>query len=66
MNPLEEDYRRLSYVQNLMIYIEMEYDNIPDTVTPEMAVYFNQCFEDKTCFPNAAGVFVETFMKTKA
>jgi hypothetical protein len=49
-----------------MEYIEQEYDNIPEFVTPEMEDYFRECFERKELIPNAAGVFYETFLKAKA
>jgi hypothetical protein len=49
-----------------MTYIELEYDNIPETVTDEMEVYFQECFGYGTplCLPNAAGGFWERFLKT--
>ena len=57
---------RDAYIVALMTYIELEYDNIPSEVTPEMESYFNECFssEPPLCFPNAAGAFWERFLKT--
>jgi hypothetical protein len=48
-----------------MQYIEMEYDNIPASVTPEMEEFFHECFESDppVCYPNAAGLFYETFLR---
>ena len=53
------------YVASLMRYIEMEYDNIPNEVSSDMNEYFNDCFnqDPPTCYPNAAGVFYETFLR---
>lgn len=53
------------YISSLMQYIEMEYDNVPDHVSPEMDEYFNECFDQSPplCFPNAAGHFYEMFIK---
>jgi hypothetical protein len=49
-----------------MTYIELEYDNIPEHVTPEMEAFFEECFSpgSPTCLPNAAGLFYERFLKT--
>jgi hypothetical protein len=63
MNPDEELEMRIAYVHALMFYIEQEYENIPDMVTPEMAIFFNFSFDNKRCLPNAAGDFAETFLK---
>lgn len=54
-----------SYIGNLMDYIAMEYDNIPDKVTDEMQEYFLECFGDGRCLclPNAAGGFWERFLQ---
>lgn len=59
-----EHFREL-YVSSLMQYIEMEYDNIPDSVTPEMEEFFHECFDSEppVCYPNAAGLFYETFLR---
>jgi hypothetical protein len=54
------------YISALMFYIEQEYEDIPEMVTPEMDEYFLKCFDEMTCFPNAAGVFVDNFIKSKA
>lgn len=53
------------YIASLMNYIEMEYENVPDVVSPEMEQYFYDCFDQEppTCYPNAAGVFYETFLR---
>lgn len=50
-----------------MQYIEMEYDNVPDEVSSEMDIFFNDCFDrvPPMCFPNAAGLFHENFMGPK-
>lgn len=57
-----------SYVSGLMNYIEMEYDNIPEMVSPDMQEYFLECFNDgqAVCFPNAAGVFWERFLRSSS
>jgi hypothetical protein len=57
---------RSAYIGALMTYIELEYDNIPETVTDEMEGYFEECFGDgePMCLPNAAGGFWERFLKT--
>lgn len=54
------------YIGSLMSYIEMEYENIPREVTPEMDQYFFECFNDgrPVCLPNAAGGFWERFLKS--
>lgn len=54
-----------AYVHGLMSYIEMEYDNIPDEVTEDMARYFIECFNngESVCLPNAAGGFWERFLR---
>jgi len=54
-----------AYIHSLMSYIEMEYDNIPDKVTPEMEEFFHECFDSEppVCYPNAAGLFYETFLR---
>ena len=55
-----------AYICALMTYIELEYDNIPDQVTPEMEAFFEECFSEgsPTCLPNAAGDFYERFLKS--
>lgn len=55
------------YISALMTYIEMEYDNLPSQVTPEMERYFMECFNDGdvVCLPNAAGGFWERFLRTQ-
>lgn len=58
MNPMK-------YISLLMNYIEQEYDNIPDYVTPEMDEYFRECLEKEELIPNAAGLFYETFLRAK-
>ena len=44
----------MRYVSLLMNYIEQEYDNIPDYVTPEMDEHFRECYEREEPIPNAA------------
>lgn len=51
------------YIGSLMYYIEQEYDNVPEEVTPEMEKFFLRCFENLICFPNAAGAFAKKFLK---
>lgn len=53
------------YIGSLMQYIEEEYDNIPSTVTTEMEEFFNECFDHDPpmCYPNAAGLFYENFLR---
>lgn len=58
MNPMK-------YVSLLMNYIEQEYDNIPDYVTPEMDEHFRECYQREESIPNAAGLFYETFLRAK-
>jgi len=55
-----------AYICALMTYIELEYDNIPDEVTPEMEEYFGECFmvDPPVCLPNAACVFYERFLRS--
>ena len=55
----------MKYVSLLMNYIEQEYDNIPESVTPEMDDYFLECTNRGELIPNAAGMFHELFMKVK-
>ena len=59
-----EHFRGL-YVSSLMSYIEIEYDNTPEIVTPEMEEFFIDCFDHDPpmCYPNAAGLFYETFLR---
>ena len=56
-----------AYIGSLMSYIEMEYDNLPKEVTPEIEAYFMECFNDgrPVCLPNAAGGFWERFLRTQ-
>lgn len=56
----------MKYISILMGYIEQEYDNIPEVVTPEMDDYFRACLERMEPIPNAAGMFYETFLKASA
>lgn len=56
----------MKYISILMGYIEQEYDNIPDFVTPEMEEHFRTCAEREELIPNAAGMFYETFLRAKA
>lgn len=56
----------MKYVSLLMNYIEQEYDNIPDYVTPEMDEHFRECYEREEPIPNAAGLFYEAFLKAEA
>jgi len=52
----------MKYVSLLMGYIEQEYDNVPEHVTPEMDAFFRDSYERQELIPNAAGLFHETFM----
>ena len=56
----------MKYVSLLMNYIEQEYDNIPEIVTPDMDEYFRVCAEAGELIPNAAGIFYETFLRANA
>lgn len=56
----------MKYISLLMNYIEQEYDNIPEHVTPEMEEHFRDCWEREEPIPNAAGLFYETFLRAKA
>lgn len=56
----------MRYVSLLMSYIEQEYDNIPDYVTPDMEEHFRECWEREEPIPNAAGLFYETFLRAEA
>jgi hypothetical protein len=55
----------MKYISLLMNYIEQEYDNIPESVTPEIEDYFLECANRGELIPNAAGMFHELFMKAK-
>lgn len=66
MDNLEEIQMRVNYIHCLMRYIELEYDNIPDSVTEDMAFFFNACFENRMCLPNAAGEFANRFLKASS
>jgi hypothetical protein len=48
-----------------MNYIEQEYDNVPNSVTPEMENFFRSCSENGELVPNAAGLFNEIFMRAE-
>lgn len=63
---LEQIKLRVDYIHSLMHYIELEYENIPDQVTEEMAMYFNRCFDMRVCLPNAAGEFADYFLKASS
>ena len=54
------------YVSGLMAYIEMEWDNTPDSITPDMDLFFQAAFLQMECLPNAAGRFAEMFLKKKS
>lgn len=56
----------MKYIALLMNYIEQEYDNIPESVTPEMEEYFLECYQREELIPNAAGMFYETFLRANA
>lgn len=55
----------MKYVGILMNYIEQEYDNTPDCVSPEMDDHFRECWENQENIPNAAGLFYEKFLKVQ-
>lgn len=55
----------MKYVSLLMNYIEQEYDNIPEIVTPEMDEYFLECANTGELIPNAAGMFHEIFLRAR-
>lgn len=54
---------RITYIRRLMSYIADEWDNIPEEMTPSFAIFFNRCCEDGISIPNAAGIFIEKFIK---
>lgn len=56
----------MKYVSLLMKYIEEEYDNIPEYLTPEMDEHFLACYAREEPIPNAAGLFYENFLRAKA
>ena len=56
----------MKYISLLMNYIEQEYDNIPESVTPEMDEYFLECVNRGELIPNAAGMFYDIFLRVKA
>lgn len=58
----EQDYRKAK-IYNIMTYLEMEYDNIPDELTPEMMQFFTASIESNEALPNVAGDFYEKFIK---
>jgi hypothetical protein len=40
----------------------MEYfENLPEALSQEMVDYLNSCFDNMTCYPNAAGKFCELY-----
>lgn len=55
----------MMYVSLLMNYLQEEYDNIPTSFTLEMDEFFRGCFEKNESIPNAAGMFYETFLRSK-
>jgi hypothetical protein len=55
----------MKYIKLLMYYIEQEYDNIPEYLTPEMDEHFRECYERQESIPNAAGMFYEAFLRDK-
>jgi len=55
----------MRYISLLMNYIEQEYDNVPNSVTPEMENFFRSCSENGELVPNAAGLFNEIFMRAE-
>ena len=49
-----------------MDYIKMEYsENLPETLNDEMIEYFNECFNNMICYPNAAGRFCQLYKTQK-
>jgi len=46
-----------------MTYVEMEWDNTPDSITPDMDLFFHAAFLQMECLPNAAGRFAKMFLK---
>lgn len=59
----EQDYKKAK-IYNIMTYLEMEYDNLPDDLTPEMIRYFDDAVDKNEALPNVAGGFYEKFLKT--
>ena len=60
------DQMRECYIEALMDYIKMEYsENLPETLSDEMVQYFKECFNNMTCYPNAAGRFCELYKPKK-
>ena len=55
-----------NYVSSLMTYVEMEWDNTPDSITPDMDLFFQAAFLQMECLPNAAGRFAHIFLKKKS
>lgn len=63
---MNADHLRNCYIDALMDYIKMEYsENLPETLNDEMIEYFNECFNNMTCYPNAAGRFCQLYKTQK-
>jgi hypothetical protein len=65
-----EQIKRAYYFQGVLEYVILEYetgygDQGEMPLTEEMAEYLDECFHNLMCYPNAAGRFVELFMKIK-
>ena len=59
--------RRAYYIEALLQYIKMEYylEPLPEEMTLEMISYLSECFDNLTCYPNAAGKFFELYKTQK-
>lgn len=64
-----EQVKKAWYFQGVMEYVFQEYETdyhnqgeMP--ITPEMMEYLDNCFSTLMCYPNAAGKFVELFLRS--
>lgn len=57
------DTRKVYYISGVLDYLAQEYETekLPGFVTKEMFDYLNNCYQNLTCYPNAAGKFYELF-----
>jgi hypothetical protein len=63
---MNAEQMRINYIDALLQYIKMEYfENLPEALSQEMVDYLNECFDNLTCYPNAAGRFCELYKTQK-
>lgn len=64
-----EQIKRAYYFQGVLEYLFQEYetdyhDQGEMPLTHEMSEYLNECYSTLMCYPNAAGKFVELFLRS--